>query len=229
CAKGLRCSWEVGWGRAAFLAIGSSWLGSAKCIPDPGSRSSQLCRPRKKAQAGRLRLYYLDESGFAPSLPTGYSSCLPGPRKRVKYEYPQGRRVNVLASYAPYGAEPWLDARAFERTLTSDDLIAYLRQRLPAAAVPRVVVLDNASLHVSKVVKAARPGLAALGIYLCYLPAYSPELNEIECVFKQVKHHEIPQRSHTSRAGLREAVEQGFDRYRNNLRPKGCQQLRPPA
>jgi hypothetical protein len=71
--------------------------------------------------------------------------------------------VNVLATYAPYGPEPWLDAVAFERTLTSDDLIAYLKQRLPAAAVPRVV-LDNASLHISKVVKAARPGLAKLGI-----------------------------------------------------------------
>jgi putative transposase len=175
-----------------------------------------------------LKLYYLDESGFAPSLPTGYSWCLPGQRKRVKYEYPQGRRVNVLAAYAPYGPAPWLEARAFERTLTSDDLIAYLKA-LPAADVPRVVVLDNASLHVSKVVKAARPALAALGVYLYYLPPYSPELNEIEAVFKQVKHHEIPQRSHTTKEGLREAVEQGFDRYRHKLRPKGANQLRPAA
>ena len=34
---------------------------------------------------------------------------------------------------------------------------------------------------------AARPGLAQLGIYLYYLPAYSPELTRIEPVFKQVK------------------------------------------
>ena len=147
----------------------------------------------------------------------------------MKYEYPQGRRVNVLASYAPYGPAPWLDALAFERTLTSADLIAYLKGRLPAAAVPRVVVLDNASLHVSKVTKAARPGRAKRGIYLYYLPAYSPELNEIEPVFKQVKHHEIPQRSHTSKAALRGSVEQGFDAYRKQLRPKGEEQLRPAA
>ena len=48
------------------------------------------------------------------------------------------------------------------------------------------MVLDNASLHVSKVVKAQRKELARLGIYLYYLPPYSPELNEIEAVFKQV-------------------------------------------
>jgi transposase len=135
----------------------------------------------------------------------------------------------VLASYAPYGPEAWLDAQAFERTLTSDDLLAYLKERLPAAAVPRVVVLDNASLHISKVTKAARPGLAKVGIYLYYLPAYSPELNEIEPVFKQVKHHEIPQRSHTSKAALRGSVEQGFGSYGKKLCLKRNKQLRPAA
>jgi putative transposase len=188
-----------------------------------------LLNLQQRADLGLLELYYLDECGFAPSLPTGYSWALPGQRKRVKYEYPQGRRVNALAAYRPYGPTPWLDARLLERTLTSDDLLAYLKERLPAAAVPRVVVLDNASLHISKVTKAARPGLAKLGIYLYYLPAYSPELNEIEAVFKQVKHHEIPQRSHTSKAELRGSVEQGFGSYGRKLRPKSARQLRPAA
>lgn len=158
----------------------------------------------------------------------GYSWCLPGQRKRVPYEYPQGRRVNVLAAYAPYAPEPWLGAQAFERTLTSDDLLAYLRS-LPEAGVPRVVVLDNASIHVSKAFKAQRKDLSRWGTYLYYLPAYSPELNEIESVFKQVKHHEIPQRSHTSKQELRNSVEQGFDSYAGKLRPKRDKQLRPAA
>jgi putative transposase len=139
----------------------------------------------------------------------------------VRYEYPQGRRVNALASYEPFAPAPWLGTAAFERTLTSDDLLAYLRERLPAADVPRVVVLDNAGIHTSKVVKAARPGLARLGIYLYYLPAYSPELNRIEPVFKQVKHHDIPVRSFTSKADLRKAVEDGFDAFRRRLTGKG--------
>jgi len=183
---------------------------------------------KKRACAGRVRLYYLDESGFAPSLPTAYSWVLPGQRKRVKHEYPQGRRVNALAAYEPYAATPWLDALPFERTLTSADLLVYL-QALPQAKEPRVVVLDNASLHVSKAVKAQRPALARLGIYLYYLPAYSPELNEIEAVFKQVKHHEMPHRSHTSKAELRASVEQGFASYRAHLCPKRDKQLRPAA
>jgi hypothetical protein len=111
----------------------------------------------KKVAAGRLRLFYLDESGFSPSLPTGYSWCQPNQRKRVRYEYPHGRRVNALAAYEPLGRVPTLDAVPFERTLTSDALLAYLRDRLPAADVPGVV-LDNAGIHASKAVKAARRG-----------------------------------------------------------------------
>lgn len=147
----------------------------------------------------------------------------------MKYEYPQGRRVNALATYEPLAPVPALDAVPFERTLTSDDLLAYLRDRLPAASVPRVVVLDNAGIHTSEVVKAARPGLAKLGIYLYYLPAYRPELNRIEPVFKQVKHHDMPTRSFTSRADLRMAVEAGFDAFRRRLRPKGDNPLRLAA
>jgi transposase len=144
----------------------------------------------------------------------------------VRYEYPQGRRVNALATYEPLAPVPTLDAVPFERTLTSDDLLAYLRDRLPAATVPRVVVLDNAGIHTSKAVKAARPGLARLGIYLYYLPADSPEWNRIEPVVEPVKHHDMPTRSFTSKADLRAAVEAGFDAYRRRLRPKGDNQLR---
>jgi putative transposase len=187
-----------------------------------------LANLRAKAEAGELDLYYLDESGFAPSLPCGYSWCLPGQRKRVKYEYPQGRRVNVLAAYRPDGSDPWLGSQAFERTLNSDDLLAYLGA-LPESAAPRVVALDNASLHISKAVKAQRRALAQRGIYLYYLPAYSPELNRIEPVFKQVKHHEIPRRSHKSKAELRASVEGGFESYGRKLDRKTEEKLRPAA
>ena len=102
--------------------------------------------------------------------------------------------------------------------------------KVARASVPRVVVLDNASLHVSKVVKARRRELASRGIFLYYLPAYSPELNRIEPVFRQVKYQEIPVRSYTSKPALREAVEPGFSSYAGRLAPKKSgQQLRPAA
>jgi hypothetical protein len=95
-----------------------------------------------RAAAGRLRLYFLDECGFAPTLPTACSWTLPGERKLVEYEAPQGRRVNALAAYRPYDRSPRLDVFTAERTWTSYDLLGFLGA-LPWSRVPRVVVLST--------------------------------------------------------------------------------------
>jgi transposase len=187
-----------------------------------------LANLKAKAVAGSIALYYLDECGFAPTLPVSSSWCLPGLRKLVRYEAPQGRRVNALAAYRPYGRSPRLDVFTAERTWNSHDLIGFLKA-LPWSKAPRVVVLDNAGLHTSRVIRQARRALATAGIYLYFLPPYSPELNEIEPVFRQVKYHEIPERSHTTRIGLREAVERGFGNYGRKLPRKSPERLRPAA
>ena len=83
-------------------------------------------------------------------------------------------------------------------------------------------ILDNPPESGSPVQKAE-------ALHLYYLPAYSPELNRIEAVFKQVKHHEMPTRSFTTRADLRMAVEDGFETYRRRLRLKGNKELRLTA
>jgi transposase len=133
-----------------------------------------------------------------------------------------------MAAYRPYGGAPRLDVFTAERTWDSYDLLGFLRA-LPPSSVPRVVVLDNASLHTSRVIRAARASLAAAGIYLYFLPPYAPELNEIEPVFRQVKYQEMPQRSHTTRKGLRTAVETGFANYGRDLTSKSRKKPRRAA
>ncbi len=183
---------------------------------------------KARAAAGSVALYYLDECGFSPTLPVGYSWCLPGERKFIRYEAPQGRRVNALAAYRPFGRRPRLEVFTAERTWDAHDLIGFLKA-LPWSKTPRVVVLDNASIHTSKAVRAARKRLADSGVYLYFLPPYSPELNRIESLFRQVKHQEIPRRSYETRSGLREAVDQGFATYGRKLQPKIPRELRPAA
>jgi putative transposase len=124
-----------------------------------------------------------------------------------------------MAAYRPYDISPRLEVFTAERTWDSYDFLGFLGA-LPRAKVPRVVVLDNAGLHTSHVVRRARRSLAAAGVYLYFLPPYAPELNEIEPVFRQVKYQEIPQRTHTTRAGLRAAVDRGFSTYRRGLKSK---------
>jgi hypothetical protein len=207
----------------------TAWTLKHKQDPVKAERAGRILENLKaKADAGDLTLDYLDECGFAPTLPVGYRWTLPKQRKFVRYEASQRRRVNAMAAYRPYGRTPRLDVFTAERTWDARDLLGFLRA-LPPARVPRVVVLDNAGLHTGRVIRAARPGLARRGIYLYYLPPYSPELNAVEPVFRQVKYQEMPQRSYTTRLGLREAVEEAFNGYGRRLPRKRAERLRPAA
>jgi hypothetical protein len=92
--------------------------------------------------------------------------------------------------------------------------------QLPAdsrRARPCIVVLDNASAHTSKTVKAVLPALAAAGVTLYYLPPYSPELNRIEALWRQIKYQELPVRSYRTLADLRAAVEQALSDHAASL------------
>jgi putative transposase len=72
---------------------------------------------------------------------------------------------------------------------------------------PLVIWLDNYSVHKSERVQAEEPALARAGITLQYLPSYSPELSKIEPIWRDVKHHDMRQRSQTEVRALKDATE----------------------
>lgn len=149
-------------------------------------------------------------------------------RKRVPYENPQGRRVNALAALVKGGDTPALYWVAKPGSLRARHLIAFLAE-LPPAPVPTVVVLDNGSIHRSKETRAALPGLWARGVYLSFLPPYSPELNDIEASFRAIKHDELPERRYATVATLLDAVTAAFTSYEEKLIAKRAHHLRPAA
>lgn len=84
-------------------------------------------------------------------------------------------------------------------------------------AVPTVVVLDNGAIHRSKETRAALPGLWARGVYLYFLPPYSPELNAIEAAFRAIKHDHLPERRYATLPALLDAVQAAFTTYEERL------------
>jgi transposase len=119
----------------------------------------------------------------------------------------------ALVADGPHRSFTWDHA---PRTLTADDLLAFVRQ-IPRADKPLCIVLDNGSIHVSRVVKAAAAELAAEGITFFYLPPYSPKLNAIKAFFRGVKHYDLPERTYSSLADLGTAVDLAFERVEARL------------
>jgi DDE superfamily endonuclease len=183
------------------------------------------------AELGLIDLYYLDESGFAPALPTSYTWARKKARPLVWDEPPQGRRLNVLGALAPGGDAPGLVWTEPTGKLDSAAFLAFVWREvagLPAPPAelplgyrrprPCAIVQDNYSVHRSTEVQAASPDLERVGVGFYYLPPYSPELNSpelnrIEPLWRHVKHEELPVRSHRTLEDLRAAVSDALNQH----------------
>jgi transposase len=137
------------------------------------------------ACAGQCELLFFDESGFSPNPPlqAGWS---PVGQTRSVALVSHGERVNVLGALRHDGTLRWKTQR---RPTVRDDVIGFFDElaALPHA-VPRIVVLDNASFHKGDAIARRRRAWMAQGLFLYYLPPYSPELNRIEILWKQAKY-----------------------------------------
>ena len=134
----------------------------------------------EKADKGQEELYFLDAAHFVMGAFAGRIWSVV--RKWVKTACGRSR-FNVLGAlnYATKKMETVVNATY----ITSTEVIAML-EKLAKIHVGRIinVVLDNARYQrcIAVTSKAAE-----LGINLCFLPTYSPNLNLIERVWKLVK------------------------------------------
>lgn len=163
-----------------------------------------------------MRLVFVHECGFAPSQPVSYTWVRPGERKRIPYANPHGRRLHVLAALVPDGPSAALAWVPFPATFRADHRVRRCAQ-LPPVPVPTVVVLDNASIHTSHIVRAARPALRARRTFLYYLPPSSPELNDIERLCRTLTYDDLPARRYPSIPLLDAAVHQAFSTAEERL------------
>ena len=182
------------------------------------------------ARAGAAGLVYVDAAGFAPTCPRLHLAPR-GTRALAPYEAPQQRRVNVFGADAPFGPQAG-DPRtgvvytASTGKLTAEIFLDFLWRQVGGMATPLgelppgfvrarpcCVVLDNGSVHTSRLVRDHRPALAAAGIQLFFLPTYSPYLNLIDALWRQITYHELPVRRYTELAALLAAVIQARERH----------------
>lgn len=69
-----------------------------------------------------------------------------------------------------------------------------------------VVVLDNAPFHHAKLIENQRESWQKQGLFLRFLPPYSPHLNPIETLWRKLKGFLLPRRCYPSLSELKQAV-----------------------
>ena len=130
-------------------------------------------RKKVPGRGAELDLFFLDETGFSPSLSLDFAGRAtdhplrePAEAARERPGRPRGPGPHAHASLTwRTAARPW----------KGEQILDFLRRALPGrAARPRIVVLDNAGIHHARTVRQARRELAERGLWLWYLPAPAP-------------------------------------------------------
>ena len=192
-----------------FKKIGISYKRAKKTIMQNNKwkyymdKVLQIKSMKAWAENGYGDLYFYDESGFSldSNIPYRWSP------KGEPAQIPANRfnkRINVLA-FLNTKTKDLFHTMTTDRVNTDivinlfDDFAKQLKK-------PTVVVLDNASVHTSKNFKACIVKWEKLGLHLLYLPPYSPELNHIEILWREMKYNWVNLNALDSFDNLKEHV-----------------------
>ncbi len=100
-----------------------------------------------------------------------------------------------------------LDPYVTEGTVDSSTVIACIDSFSQKLTRPTTLVIDNAPVHGSALFKAMVPKWEANGLFLWFLPPYSPELNLIEILWKKIKYRWMPIDAYSSFEKLSESLD----------------------
>ena len=135
-----------------------------------------------QAEQGRIDLFYGDETAVSQpgDVPYGWpfkdeAVSIPACRGKSRSDFGLLSRDNRLRDHA------------FSHAVTRADVIECLDRLAADCTKPTVVVLDNASVHTSRALRACLETWPRRNLYIDYLPPYSPHYNLIERFWKELK------------------------------------------
>lgn len=104
--------------------------------------------------------------------------------EKVAIEATKGKSINCFGLLSRTNRFIY---RNTERNINADFIIGILDELSMEINKPTVVVLDNARPHTAKKVKRLFDVWQKRGLYIFYLPPYSPQLNIIERLWREFK------------------------------------------
>jgi transposase len=146
-------------------------------------------------------LRFGDETGFSMTpnipygwLPVGKQSSIPSDNQRL---------VNI---FSLMNLQQQLSSYPTKETINADFIIRCLDDFCATLVKTTVVVLDNAPWHTAQALKNKTEEWESKGLYLFYLPPYSPQLNYIEILWRKMKYEWLKPSDYTSKEILINAI-----------------------
>jgi transposase len=152
-----------------------------------------------------IDLYYGDESRVSidPCVPYGWQF------KDEKVFMPSSKGAG-LNCFALLSRASELRFETTRKRVTSEFIIEQLERLSFSIKKVTVLVLDNARVHTSQKVQGRRKFWQQRGLYIFYLPPYSPHLNIAERLWRKLKYEWLQASDYASIDGLFYQVRQAL-------------------
>jgi len=160
-----------------------------------------------------IDLYYADEASVSltPCVPYAWQFA----DEEVSMLSEQGKGVNCFALLSR-------DNRAVIETTTQTMTGQFLFEQFERFSVGlkklTVVVLDNAAVHRARIIKERLGVWQQRGLFLFYLPRYSPHLNIVETLWRKLKYEWLAAKDYETRETLCYAVRLALKAVGTSLR-----------
>jgi len=148
---------------------------------------------------GEIDFYYFDESGFTlePCVPYAWQEI----GKTIEIPSSKSRRLNVLGFV---DRECHFESYVFEGSVNSDVVIRCFNEFLKNLDKKTVVLIDNAPTHTSNAFLGNIERWEKQNLFIQNIPAYSPELNKIEILWRKIKYEWLDFSAYESFSSLKE-------------------------
>lgn len=145
-------------------------------------RKQALSLLETQAEQGKIDLFYGDETQFSQLGYVPYGWQFDDEQVAIK-----AGRGNTLNCFGLISRSNQFLYKLTRQRVDSNFIIEMLDQFSWTLTKSTVVVLDNAGVHTARKVKELFKIWQQRGLYIFYLPPYSPHLNIIERLWKEMK------------------------------------------
>ena len=165
-------------------------------------KKQELEALKQPEYTGEIDLRYVDESGFCliPYVPYAWQEQ--GETETVKSQ--KSKRLNV---FGLLNIKNELDSYIFECSINGEVVVACLDDFSSRLKKKTVLVMDQASIHLTNLLKDKQEEWLKKGLTIFWLPTYSPQLNKIEILWKKIKYEWLDASAYDSWTDLVASVE----------------------
>lgn len=144
-------------------------------------------------EQGHIDLFFSDESGFqlVPNLPYGWQA-------KGQYIRMLPRKGKNLSVFGLLSSTNRLVCYPTEQATNAAFIIQCLDDFVQKINKPTVVIMDNAPIHKARIVMDKRKEWEAKGLFIFFLPKYSPHLNRIETLWRKIKYEWLKPKDYKS-------------------------------